>query len=120
MTENETWPSELRLREGGGVLHIAFNTDETFELNAEYLRVESPSAEVKGHGKGQEVTVPGKRNVKITAIEPVGNYAVRLSFDDRHDTGIFTWPYLLRLGRENATIWAEYLDKLENEGKSRD
>jgi len=113
------WPTELRLRSGGGSLLAAFENGEEFELSAEYLRIESPSAEVKGHGPGQAVTVPGKRNVVISSIEPVGNYAVRLVFSDGHDTGLYSWDYLLRLGREQATLWQAYLDRLVAEGLSR-
>ncbi|MGI9370916.1 MAG: gamma-butyrobetaine hydroxylase-like domain-containing protein [Hyphomicrobiales bacterium] len=120
MTETKNWPTEIRISDAGSVLNISFDDGQNFALSAEYLRVESPSAEVKGHGKGQEVTVPGKRNVRIIGAEPVGNYAVRLKFDDMHDTGIFSWTYLAKLGREHSEIWDAYLQKLEAEGKSRD
>ncbi len=98
---------------------MAFDTGEALELAAEYLRVESPSAEVKGHGPGQEQLVWGKRNVKISRLEPVGTYAVRIIFDDGHSTGLFTWPYLLKLGRDQAAVWNAYLHKLEEAGVSR-
>ena len=114
------WPDELRLRQGGAVLTVSFDNGERHDLPAEYLRVESPSAEVKGHGAGQEVTVPGKRNVTITQIEPVGNYAVRLVFSDGHSTGLYSWDYLARLGREQEHLWAAYLARLEEQGLSRD
>ena len=114
------WPEELRLREKGAVLTVSFDTGERYDLPAEYLRVESPSAEVKGHGAGQEVTVPGKRHVTIRQIEPVGNYAARLIFSDGHSTGLYSWEYLARLGREREQLWASYLDKLEAQGLSRD
>ncbi len=117
---NEPWPVELRLSGEGRLLRIVFDTAETLELEAEYLRVESPSAEVKGHGPGQEQLVWGKRNVKIKALEPVGTYAVRILFDDGHSTGLFTWPYLLKLGREHDTIWQAYLEKLAQAGLNRD
>ncbi len=120
MTEQAGWPTEIRVSDEGSTLNISFDDGAHVALSAEYLRVESPSAEVKGHGKGQEKTVPGKRNVRIIGVEPVGNYAVRLKFDDMHDTGIFSWTYLAKLGREHAEIWGEYLQKLEAEGKSRD
>ncbi|NNE22523.1 MAG: DUF971 domain-containing protein [Rhizobiales bacterium] len=116
----EVWPTELRVKPNGTHLVITFENDELFEFPAEFLRVESPSAEVKGHGKGQEVTVPGKRNVRITNLEPVGNYAIRIIFDDGHSTGLYSWPLLLELGREQGELWLTYLDKLEAEGLSRD
>ena len=116
---NDPWPEELRLANGGRVLNIRFDTGETASLDAEYLRVESPSAEVKGHGPGQEQLVWGKRNVSIARLEPVGSYAVRIVFSDGHDTGLFTWSYLLKLGREHPTIWPAYLEKLEAAGRSR-
>ena len=97
---SEPWPDELRLAADGAALNVRFDTGEQVALPAEYLRVESPSAEVKGHGPGQEQLVWGKRNVKISRLEPVGSYAVRIVFDDGHSTGLFTWPYLLKLGRE--------------------
>lgn len=109
----EPWPLELRLKSGGQMLAVTFDSGEQFDLSAEYLRVESPSAEVKGHGPGQEQLVWGKRNVKITKLEPVGNYAVKISFDDGHNTGLYSWPYLHRLGREQEGLWQAYLDKLE-------
>jgi DUF971 family protein len=114
------WPEELRLRDRGAVLTVTFDNGERHDLPAEYLRVESPSAEVKGHGAGQEVTVPGKRKVTITRIEPVGNYAVRLVFSDGHSTGLYSWDYLARLGRERERLWAAYLAQLEEQGLSRD
>jgi len=116
---NEPWPVELRLGDAGGLLRVVFDTGETLEFAAEYLRVESPSAEVKGHGPGQEQLVWGKRKVKIKALEPIGTYAVRIVFDDGHNTGLFTWPYLLKLGRERDQIWQAYLGKLEQAGLSR-
>ncbi|WP_137388624.1 gamma-butyrobetaine hydroxylase-like domain-containing protein [Rhodoligotrophos defluvii] len=118
--EDRPWPEELRLRPGGRALAVLFDNGEHYELTAEFLRVESPSAEVKGHGKGQEITVPGKRNVTIHHIEPVGNYAVRLVFSDGHMTGLFSWTYLLKLGRDQPSLWQAYLDRLRDEGLSRD
>ncbi|HEY1899896.1 MAG TPA: DUF971 domain-containing protein [Steroidobacteraceae bacterium] len=100
--------TELRLRTTSRVLQATFDDGQVFELSFEYLRVHSPSAEVKGHGPGQEVLVKGKAGVGIRAIEPVGQYAVRLVFDDGHDTGLFTWKYLYELGRDHADNWARY------------
>ena len=102
------WPLELRLDSAKKVLTVSFDTGESFALQAEYLRVESPSAEVKGHGPGQKKVVTGKQDVAIAALEPVGNYAVRIRFDDGHDTGLFSWDYLLELGREQKDRWAAY------------
>jgi DUF971 family protein len=116
----EIWPTELRARPGGTHLLVTFENGESYELSAEYLRVESPSAEVKGHGPGQEKTVPGKRNVRISALEPVGNYAIRITYDDNHSTGLYSWQLLLQLGREQDEIWGAYLQKLEAQGLSRD
>ncbi len=109
---SDVWPTEIRIREQGTSLAIAFDTGETGNIAAELLRVESPSAEVKGHGPGQEQLVWGKRHVRIKRAEPVGNYAVRLIFDDGHTTGIFTWRYLHQLLIEGAAIFAAYEDKL--------
>lgn len=111
MTEAATrpWPLELRLDAAKRTLAVAFDSGERFALPAEYLRVESPSAEVQGHSAAQKQTVTGKENVAIEALEPVGNYAVRIRFDDGHDTGLFSWDYLLELGREQRTKWAAYL-----------
>jgi len=103
------WPVELRLDAAKKTLTVAFDTGERFQLPAEYLRVESPSAEVQGHGPGQKQIVTGKEGVKIEALEPVGNYAVRIRFDDAHDTGLYSWDYLHELGREQRAKWAAYL-----------
>lgn len=113
-------PTEIRLNKAERVLHVVFDDGSSFALPAEYLRVESPSAEVQGHGPDQKQIVPGKRQVAITAIEPVGNYAVRLIFDDRHDTGIFSWEYLLVLGQEHDKRWPAYLAALDVRGMNRD
>lgn len=113
-------PKELRVSRDRKTLTITDSEGKAFELTAELLRVASPSAEVQGHSPEQRVTVPGKRNVTITRIEPVGNYAVRIVFDDHHSTGIFTWDYLNRLGREKEQVWAEYLAALQEKGLSRD
>jgi len=112
--------TEIRLRKAERLLEVAFDDGTRFTLPAEYLRVESPSAEVQGHGPGQKQIVAGRRHVGIMAIEPVGNYAVRLVFDDLHDTGIFSWEYLHQLGREQSRRWATYLDALASRGMSRE
>ncbi len=113
------WPVEIRLRTGARELAITFDDATTFSLSAEFLRVHSPSAEVKGHGPGEEVTVPGKRLVAIRSLEPVGNYALRILFDDGHDTGLYTWTYLHTLGRERDRLWADYLANLAAKGLTR-
>jgi len=112
--------TEIRLRRQDKVLEVAFDDGSRFAFPAEYLRVESPSAEVQGHGPGQKQIVAGRRHVGIMTIEPVGNYAVRLIFDDLHDTGIYSWEYLRQLGLEQATRWQSYLHELESRGLSRD
>ena len=114
------WPDELRLGDDGRRLTVRYDDGTSHAFTAEFLRVESPSAEVKGHGPGQEVTVAGKREVKITRIEPVGNYAVRLVFSDGHSTGLYSWDYLGRLGRDHDALWLAYLDRLASEGRGRD
>ena len=116
----EIWPAELKVKDQGRTLLITFDNGDAYALSAELLRVESPSAEVKGHGPGQETLVYGKRLVTITGIEPVGNYAARIKFSDGHSTGLYTWTYLEKLGREYDEIWAAYLAKLKDEGRSRD
>lgn len=112
-------PTELRVSKDRKTLTLTFPAHRPFELSAEFLRVVSPSAEVQGHSPEQRVTVPGKRNVTIMRIEPVGNYAVRIVFDDSHDTGIFTWNYLHQLGHEKDERWSAYLAELEAKGLSR-
>lgn len=116
----EPWPLEIRVHRAERQLEIAFDDASTFVLPAELLRVESPSAEVQGHGPSQKVTVAGKKNVGIVRVEPVGNYAVRIVFDDGHDTGIYSWTYLYRLGRDRQRLWADYLAALEEKGLSRE
>jgi DUF971 family protein len=113
-------PTEIRLDRATRVLHVSFDDGTAYALPAEYLRVESPSAEVQGHHPGQKQTVAGRRHVGITGIEPVGHYAVRLAFDDLHDTGIFSWDYLAELGREQPHRWQAYLNALASRGLSRD
>lgn len=114
------WPSELRLSRDRRVLTVTFNSGESHALEAEYLRVTSPSAEVQGHAPEERKTVPGKREVAILEVHPVGNYAVRLVFDDMHSTGIYSWDYFLTLGREREQRWQGYLDELAAKGLSRD
>jgi DUF971 family protein len=103
--------TEIKVRSKSRLLEVCFSDDSRFELPFEYLRVHSPSAEVKGHGPGQEVLVLGKQNVGIRAVEPVGQYAVKIVFDDGHDTGLFTWRYLYELGRDRAANWARYQER---------
>lgn len=112
--------TEIRLRRQEKLLEVAFDDGSRFRLPAEYLRVESPSAEVQGHGPGQKRIVAGRRHVGIMTVEPVGNYAVRLIFDDLHDTGIFSWEYLHELGVEQETRWQDYLNELASRGLSRE
>ncbi len=119
-TETQAWPTELRLHKDRKTLTVTFDGGESFDLAAEYLRVKSPSAEVQGHAPDQRKTVPGKINVGIMEVLPVGNYAVRLSFDDMHSTGIFGWDYLLDLGRNHARYWQEYLDELASKNMTRE
>ena len=113
-------PVEIRLRKASRCLTLKYSDERVFDLDFEYLRVHSPSAEVKGHGPGQETLQTGKENVVITAVEPVGHYAVRLVFDDGHDSGLYTWKYLHELGSEYDTRWQAYLDRLEAAGYARD
>jgi ATP-binding protein involved in chromosome partitioning len=112
-------PPRLGISPDGATLTVAFESGANYELSAELLRVLSPSAEVQGHSPEQRVTVSGKRNVKITDLRPVGNYAMRIAFDDGHDTGLFTWTYLGQLGREKEQRWAEYLADLDRKGLGR-
>ena len=114
------WPVEIRLRKAEKELEVAFDDGRRFVYPAELLRVESPSAEVQGHGASQKQIVAGRRHVGIIALEPVGNYAIRIRFDDLHDTGIFSWQYLRELGENRDRIWAEYLANLEARGLRRD
>ncbi len=117
---DKRWPTELRLAKDKAMLHVAFEDGAAFDLPAEYLRVTSPSAEVQGHSPSERKTVPGKRNVQIIGVEPVGNYAVRLVFDDMHDTGLYGWDYLHELGSKHAERWRSYLDELAAKGLSRE
>jgi len=113
-------PTELRLKRAERRLEVDFDDSSRFIFPAEFLRVESPSAEVQGHGPNERRTVPGRRDVGILGLEPVGHYAVRIRFDDGHDSGIFSWDYLHRLGREQADRWQAYLAALAAQGLSRD
>lgn len=113
-------PTEIKLHQKSRELEIAFDNGQIFRLPCEFLRVYSPSAEVRGHGAGQETLQAGKRNVEITEIEPVGNYAVQLTFSDGHRTGIYSWDYLYDLGVRQEALWARYLERLEQAGASRD
>jgi len=114
------WPSEIKLKKAERHLEVTFDDGAHFILPAEYLRVESPSAEVQGHGPNQKITMPGKRLVAITSLEPVGNYALRIIFSDGHDSGLFTWETLYRLGHDQEAIWADYIAALADQGLSRD
>lgn len=114
------WPLEIRYDSKSKTVEIDFDDGRTFAYPAELLRVESPSAEVQGHGPGQKQIVAGRKHVGIMAIEPVGNYAVRIRFDDLHDTGIYSWSYLRELGERKDELWNEYLRNLEAQGLSRD
>jgi len=118
--ETRPWPTELRLAKDRKALTVTFDTGESYALDAEYLRVMSPSAEVQGHSPDERKTVPGKRQVAILEVHPIGNYAVRLVFDDLHSTGIYSWDYFAELGRDRASKWRFYLDELTGKGLSRD
>lgn len=112
-------PTDITLHRASHALEVAFDSGETFRLPAEYLRVHSPSAEVQGHGRGQQVLVGGKQHVNIDAVEPVGNYAVLLRFSDGHATGLFSWDVLYTLGRDHARNWQAYLDAMAAAGLGR-
>ena len=114
------WPVELRLKRAEKILEVSFDDGSRFSLPAEYLRVESPSAEVQGHGPGQKTLVHGRAHVGIIGLEPVGNYAVRITFDDLHDTGIYSWNYLHQLGVEHDKRWRQYIAALAAGGLSRE
>lgn len=116
----EKWPVELRLSKDRRTLTITFDDSSSHALTAEYLRVMSPSAEVQGHSAAERRTVGGKRAVEILDLVPVGNYAVKIVFDDMHDTGLYGWSYLDELGREHGTRWPTYLDALSEKGLSRE
>jgi DUF971 family protein len=118
--DGRAWPTEIRLHKNRKTLTVAFDNGDTFALAAEYLRVKSPSAEVQGHSPEERKTLPAKRYVAILEVQPIGNYAVRLVFDDMHSTGIYSWDYFLDLGRNHAAYWRDYLDDLAAKGLSRE
>ena len=118
--ETPYWPTEIRLKSADKILEIDFDDGQTFGLPAELLRVESPSAEVKGHGAGEKRIIAGRRHVGIQEIETIGNYAIRIIFDDLHDTGIYSWKYLYDLGKSQDSVWRTYLAALDAQGLSRD
>jgi DUF971 family protein len=113
-------PTEITLHQQSRMLEIAFDDGARFKLAFEFLRVFSPSAEVRGHGPGQETLQVGKRNVMITEVEPAGSYAIKLVFDDGHDSGLYTWEYLHELGQYHDAMWHDYLARMEAAGASRD
>ena len=119
-THSAPWPTEIRLQKERRTLTVSFASGETFALPAEYLRVRSPSAEVQGHSPEERKTVAQKRYVQILEVQPVGNYAVRLVFDDMHATGIYSWEYLHELGHNREMYWRDYLDELAAKRLSRD
>ena len=119
MRENKVRPTDIKLHQKSRVLEVAFDDGSHFNFPCEYLRVYSPSAEVRGHGPGQEVLQLGKENVNIAHIEPVGTYAVSLHFDDGHNTGIYSWDWLHHLGVNQESLWKEYLDRLVRAGHQR-
>jgi DUF971 family protein len=117
---SEHWPTQIRLKTEEKVLEVDFDDGSSFAFPAEFLRIESPSAEVQGHSPAEKQTVAGRRYVGILAVEPVGNYAVAIKFDDLHDTGIYSWQYLYELGQNQDRIWQDYLAALEEKGLRRD
>ena len=118
--EAKRWPTEIRLSKDRRALRVSFDDGSAFDLSAEYLRVMSPSAEVQGHSPSERKTMAGKSRVEIIGVEPVGNYAVKLRFDDMHDTGIYGWDYLHELGAGHSDRWANYLADLDAKGLSRE
>ena len=119
MSDSKPWPTELRVSPDKRLLTVTFNVGEKYSFSAEMLRVLSPSAEVQGHSPEQRVTVPNKADVAIMQLLPVGNYAIRIVFDDGHDSGLFTWVYLAELGRDKDAKWQGYLDELKEKGLGR-
>lgn len=120
MPATAPWPTEIRLSPDKRTLSVRFDDDTAYAFTAEFLRVTSPSAEVQGHNASQKQTVPGKIDVGIRSIDPVGNYAVRLNFDDGHHTGLFSWTYLAEIGRDHDRLWTQYLDELKAKHLSRE
>ena len=119
MSQNGPVLTRIEVKKAEKCVELAFSDGAEFTVSNELLRVESPSAEVQGHNPSQKVTVPGKRHVAITKVEPVGNYALRISFDDGHSTGIYSWPYLYEMGRDKDNMWQNYLGKLAEQKLSR-
>ena len=115
----EPWPHEIRVCEEGAMLSLSFDNGEKLSISAELLRVESPSAEVQGHGPNEKTILSGKQGIMILAVEQVGNYAIKIRFDDAHDTGIYSWKYLYSLGKKKEEIWDKYLEQLSKKGLSR-
>ena len=115
----DVWPEEIRLAKSKSLLDVRFDNGKSFSLSAELLRVESPSAEVQGHGAGQKTTPVGKRDILISSIEPVGNYAIRIGFSDGHNTGIFSWNTLYDYGLRQDELMTDYLSRLKNDGTTR-
>ena len=120
MSEKQPWPTEIRLRKDRRALLVRFDDGKHYDLAAELLRVLSPSAEVQGHSPEQRQTVPGKADVAVTAVDPIGNYAVRLTFSDGHNTGLFSWTYLRHLGENRDRLWADYFADLKAKGMKRE
>jgi DUF971 family protein len=118
--DSAPWPTELRVNRADKTLTVSFDDGERFTFAAEFLRVESPSAEVQGHGPGQKTIVAGRRHIGIMDLEPVGNYAVRIMFDDLHNTGMYSWRYLYKLGQNRERLWTDYLAALQQRDLSRD
>ncbi|HUX63938.1 DUF971 domain-containing protein [Sulfuricella sp.] len=119
--DNKTpMPTEIKLHQKSRMLEIAFSDGQRFELPCEFLRIYSPSAEVRGHGPGQEVLQVGKKNVEITDVQPVGSYAVQLVFSDGHDSGLYSWDYLHDLGVNQEALWKKYLERMNDAGASRE
>ena len=119
MKKDNPIPTDIQLHQKSRILELTFDNDEHFELSCEYLRVYSPSAEVRGHGPGEEVLQVGKADVNIDKIESVGNYAIILHFDDDHNTGIYSWDWLYYIGKNHEQLWQTYLDKMEKAGQKR-
>ena len=115
----QVWPTQIRLNPAKDALHVSFDDGKAFTFSAEFLRVHSPSAEIKGHGDSERKIVGGKSGVIIVGVEPTGNYAVRLTFSDGHDTGLFSWPYLYEIGSDQDSLWQQYLADLERKGLKR-
>ncbi|BBO99458.1 gamma-butyrobetaine hydroxylase-like domain-containing protein [Sulfuriferula nivalis] len=119
LDKNTPIPTEIKLHQTSRILEVAFNDGSTFSFPYEFLRVFSPSAEVRGHGHGQEVMQVGKQDVTITGVEPVGSYAIQPSFSDGHDSGIYSWDYLFEIGKNQDMLWTRYLQQLADAGASR-